>query len=55
MKRRRRYPVTVKGIDLVIENPGNPRTGKYLRDGEELPKDPWDNVVLVGPDGASRS
>lgn len=43
--------MTVAGIDLVVEEPGKPKKTRILRDGEELPRDVWDNVLLEDADG----
>ncbi|MBT0772059.1 hypothetical protein KIH74_24160 [Kineosporia sp. J2-2] len=46
-----RYPVTVAGVDLVLEQPGR-GSARLLRDGHELPRDRWGNYRLTGADGA---
>ncbi|WP_285618629.1 hypothetical protein [Kineosporia sp. NBRC 101677] len=50
-KSRKRYTVTVEGIDLVVENAENREQARFFQDGEQLPRDRWGNTLLVGADG----
>jgi hypothetical protein len=44
-------PVSVKGVDLIVEQPRSRRGARFLRGGEELPRDRWGNTLLIGADG----
>ncbi len=44
------YPVCVAGVDLVVEIPRK-KPGRFLRDGEPLPRDRWDNWILTDAEG----
>ena len=45
-----RYPVTIAGVDLEIEQHGW-RKPRLLRQGVEVPRDRWENYVVTDAEG----